>query len=52
MNPWIIIRGNDKKKARLEAIRHVLSKIEYDEKDMDTNSFICDSDILNYYGNN
>jgi hypothetical protein len=52
MNPWVIIRGNDKKKARLEAMRYVLSKIDYDEKDIENNSFYCDPVILNHYGEN
>ena len=30
--PWIVIRGNDKRVARLEAIRHVLSVHDYPEK--------------------
>ncbi len=31
--PWVIVQGNDKEKARMEAIRHVLSKIDYEGKD-------------------
>ena len=30
---WIIIEANDKRKARLEAIRYVLSKFDYEGKD-------------------
>lgn len=30
--PWIIVDSNDKQKARLESIRYVLSKIDYDGK--------------------
>jgi polyphosphate kinase 2 len=30
--PWIIVKANDKKTARLESIRYVLSQIEYDGK--------------------
>jgi len=33
--PWTIIRSNDKKRARLNAIRVVLSHFDYDGKDMD-----------------
>lgn len=33
MAPWIIIRANDKRRARLNAIRHILSSIDYDKKD-------------------
>ncbi|TNJ41614.1 polyphosphate kinase 2 [Phaeobacter sp. B1627] len=31
--PWTIVRSDDKKRARLEAIRHVLLSIDYDNKD-------------------
>ena len=31
-SPWMIIKTNDKKAARLEAIRHVLSHFNYDGK--------------------
>ena len=30
--PWIVIRGDDKKTARLESIRYVLSRFEYADK--------------------
>ncbi|WP_277501480.1 MULTISPECIES: polyphosphate kinase 2 [unclassified Nocardioides] len=31
--PWTTIKSNDKKRARLEALRHFLSTVEYDGKD-------------------
>ena len=31
--PWTVIRSNDKRRARLGAIRHVLSALDYAEKD-------------------
>lgn len=31
-SPWLIVDSNDKMKTRLESIRYVLSKIEYDGK--------------------
>lgn len=31
--PWTIVKSNDKKRARLEAMRHVLSLYEYPDKD-------------------
>jgi len=31
--PWITIKTNDKKRARLNAMRYFLSQFEYDEKD-------------------
>jgi polyphosphate kinase 2 len=32
-SPWIVVKSNDKKRARLEAMRHVLAQFEYDDKD-------------------
>lgn len=32
-NPWIVIRSDDKKRARLNALRHVLNIFDYDNKD-------------------
>jgi polyphosphate kinase len=31
--PWTIVKSNDKKRARLNAMRHFLSSIDYPEKD-------------------
>ncbi|WP_258727212.1 polyphosphate kinase 2 [Cellulomonas sp. NS3] len=31
--PWTVVKSNDKKRARIEAIRHVLAQFEYDGKD-------------------
>ncbi len=31
--PWTVVKSNDKKRARVEAMRHVLSRFEYAEKD-------------------
>ena len=31
--PWTVVRANDKRRTRINAIRHVLSTIDYDEKD-------------------
>ena len=31
--PWVIVRSNDKKRARLESMRYVLSNFEYDGKE-------------------
>ena len=32
-SPWVIVRSNDKKRARLESMRYVLSSFEYDDKE-------------------
>jgi hypothetical protein len=31
--PWTVVRSNDKKRARVEAMRHVLSLVDYEDKD-------------------
>ena len=31
--PWTVVKSNDKKRARLEAMRHVLNRFDYAEKD-------------------
>jgi polyphosphate kinase 2 len=33
MAPWIVVKSNDKKRARINAMRHLLAKCEYDDKD-------------------
>ncbi len=32
-SPWIIVKANDKKRARVESMRHVLSALDYEGKD-------------------
>lgn len=32
-SPWVIVRSNDKKRARLESMRYVLSMFDYDGKE-------------------
>ncbi len=32
-SPWIIVRANNKKRARLESIRYILSRFDYDGRD-------------------
>ena len=33
--PWTVIRSNDKKRARLNCMRHFLASLDYPDKDMD-----------------
>lgn len=44
-NPWVVIRADDKRRARIAAIRAVLSRLPYDGKDeklvMDIDRRIC-----------
>lgn len=51
-SPWIIVKTNNKKKARLESMRFVLSKFNYEGKGMITNQLHPDPNIiLRYYRN-
>jgi polyphosphate kinase 2 len=34
ISPWIIVRANDQRRARLETIRHVLLAIDYEGRDL------------------
>jgi len=43
--PWVEIRSDDKKRARLQALRYVLDQFDYDEKDPD-NLYKVDHGIL------
>jgi polyphosphate kinase 2 (PPK2 family) len=31
--PWIVVKSNDKKRARVNAMRYLLANFEYDDKD-------------------
>jgi polyphosphate kinase len=33
--PWIVVKSNDKKRARINAMRHILTKCDYADKDDD-----------------
>jgi polyphosphate kinase 2 (PPK2 family) len=35
LSPWVIINSNDKKIGRLNAMRYVLSVIDYENKDQE-----------------
>ncbi|OCP37989.1 polyphosphate kinase 2 [Ensifer sp. LC163] len=43
--PWTVVRGNDKRRARLNLIRHMLSKLDYEGKDNDAIGEIDDKII-------
>ncbi len=47
--PWVIVRANDKKQARLESMRHVLSVLDYDGKDDPRTHLSPDPDIVLRY---
>ena len=49
ISPWIIIKSNDKKQARLESIRHVLSQFDYDRKGSSNTTVLPDPNIVQRY---
>lgn len=48
-SPWIIVKTNDKKKARLECMRYVLSQFDYDEKENSDFSLMPDPNVIMRY---
>ena len=48
-SPWIIIKTNIKKEARLESMRYVLSKFEYDNKGKSNITLFPDPNIVQRY---
>jgi polyphosphate kinase 2 len=45
-SPWMIVRANNKRRARLEAIRHVLSVLDYAGRDEAGVSLLPDPDVI------
>jgi polyphosphate kinase 2 len=43
--PWTIIRSNNKHKARLEALKVILNKVDYEDRDMSLN-YALDENIV------
>ena len=48
-SPWIIVKANDKKKARLESMRYVLSQFEFEGKDSSGTHLSPDPDVVTRY---
>lgn len=48
-SPWIIIKTNNKKQARLESIRYVLSKFEYEGKGQSGTTILPDPNVAQRY---
>jgi len=48
-SPWIIVKANDKKKARLESMRYLLSTLEFEGKNDAGTSLHPDPDIVIRY---
>ena len=48
-SPWIIVKTNDKKEARLESMRYVLSQFDYEEKEKASTTLFPDPNVINRY---
>ncbi len=48
-SPWIIVKTNDKKRARLECMRYVLSQFDYDTKENSDYSLMPDPNVIMRY---
>lgn len=48
-SPWVIVQANDKKIARLECIRYVLSQFDYEGKDEALTTLLPDPNIIMRY---
>ena len=48
-SPWIIVKANDKKRARVESMRHVLTNLDYEGKDKPRIQLSPDPDIVERY---
>lgn len=48
-SPWIIVKTNDKKQARLESMRYVLSQFDYPNKGTSKVSILPDPNIIMRY---
>ncbi len=47
--PWIIVKTNNKKEARLESMRYVLSKYDYEGKGDSSDILLPDPNIIQRY---
>jgi len=45
-SPWIIVKANDKRRARLESMRYVLSRLDYEGKELSGTNLQPDPDIV------
>lgn len=45
-SPWIIVKANNKRKARLESMRYVLSMLDYDGKEHAKTSLLPDPNVV------
>jgi polyphosphate kinase len=48
-SPWVIVQANNKRKARLESMRYVLSSLDYEERDTAEIALYPDPNIVTHY---
>lgn len=48
-SPWIIVKANNKQRARLESIRHVLFTLPYEDKEKNNTFLFPDPNIITRY---
>ena len=48
-SPWVIVKANSKKRARLESIRYVLSSLPYEGKTNPVVSIYPDPSVIRRY---
>ena len=48
-SPWIIVKANDKRVARLESMRHVLDQFDYPGKSKSKTSLFPDPNVVARY---
>ena len=48
-SPWMIVKTNSKKTARLECIRYVLSQFDYSGKKLATTTLLPDPNVVMRY---
>jgi polyphosphate kinase 2 len=48
-SPWIIVKANDKKKARLESMRYLLSALDFEGKHENRTTLTPDPDVVTRY---
>lgn len=51
-SPWVVIKSNDKKQARLESIKYVLSLFDYDNKGNSCKALLPDPNVVQRYFRN
>jgi len=48
-SPWIIVKTNNKRKARLESLRYILSRFDYDGKENSETHLLPDPNVIVRY---